>query len=134
MGDGDYRNCQELIAALNEDLAEEYRTITGYATVIALLRVEVANRQQHARFLADTVAALGGLPSETSQPMLSTCGPREMLKQIHRAESETIAKYQPRMAQADHCGDRELRTRLAETGGVEVVRRHTATTNLAAVI
>jgi len=120
MGDGENRNCQELIAALNEDLAEEYCTISRYATVIALLRIEVANRQQHARFLADTVAALGGLANETVQPTLSTFGPDEMLKRIHRPESETIARYHLRMAQGNHRGNRELRTRFAETGGAEV--------------
>jgi len=70
-GDGrDDRSREELIAGLNDDLAAEYRAIAGYATVIALLRVEVTTRQWHVRVLADAVTALGGEPTETPQPPL----------------------------------------------------------------
>jgi bacterioferritin (cytochrome b1) len=87
MGERDNWKSQDLTAALNEDLAEEYRAIARYATIIALLRVEVANRQQHARFLADTVAALGGLPHERPQPMLTPNRPRGMLERTQPFQS-----------------------------------------------
>jgi hypothetical protein len=69
MDDGEDRNRQKVIAGLNEALAGEYRVIADYATSIALLRAEVADRQCHARALADTILSLGGEPTEGASPM-----------------------------------------------------------------
>jgi bacterioferritin len=83
-GSGDLAR-EELIAGLNDDLAAEYQAIAGYATVIALLRVEVANRQQHACVLADAVTALGGEPTETPKPRRVSRDPRELLMSVFQS-------------------------------------------------
>src|SRR4051794_13581488 len=119
MRDNDVRDRQDLIAGLNEDLAGEYRTIMGYATVIALLRVEVANRQGHARLLADTIVALGGKPSETPKPMPLSCNPCEMLEQIRRAESASSARARGLIARTGHLEDGRQRQRMEEFGRVQ---------------
>jgi bacterioferritin len=130
MRDNDVRDRQDLIAGLNDDLAGEYRTIMDYATVIALLRVEVANRQGHARILADTIVALGGKPSETPRPMPLTCDPYELLEQIRRAESASIARARGMMARTGHHGDSRQRQRMTEPGRVQSAHRQATTTIL----
>jgi hypothetical protein len=119
MLDNDVRDRQDLIAGLNEDLAGEYRTIMGYATVIALLRVEVANRQGHVRSLADAVVALGGKPSEPPKPLPPACDPGEMIEQIRRAESASIARARRLMAGTGHHGDSRQGQRTSESGRVQ---------------
>lgn len=90
MSIGEDRGCQELIEQLNESLAGEYRVIAGYATVIALLRAEVTDRQGHARVLADSVTALGGQPTTAPPPMLISRDPRELLEQLSSLESRPL--------------------------------------------
>jgi hypothetical protein len=72
--------CQELIKGLNKELAAEYRAIMALGTLVALFRAEVADRQQRVRFLAETVAELGGKPTDVPPPTLLTCDPRELLE------------------------------------------------------
>jgi hypothetical protein len=117
MHDEEDQDRQELIAGLNEDLAGEYRVIMGYATVIALLRVEVANRQGIARFLADAIVALGGQPGEIPKPMPLTRNPCEMLEHIRRADA-AISKPQRRSVHVDLQGSNRQRLRRADIARV----------------
>ena len=85
---------QVLIDGLNGDLAGEYAAIIQYihyaATVTgpfrnelrAMFTAEVADEQQHAQYLADQVAILGGTPTTTARQVPSATTPRQMLQRI----------------------------------------------------
>ena len=126
MSDGKDRGRQDLIEELNENLAGEYRVIAGYASVIALVRAEVADRQRHARVLADSVTALGGQPNAAAPPVPMTRDPRELLEQLSSPESGAFASCRKRTPHPNLREDNALLTRLAELAAVEAAPRHAA--------
>jgi hypothetical protein len=77
-----------LIDRLNHDLAREYEAILMYTHYLAELtgpcrgevraqfQAEIADKQSHAQFLADKVAALGGKPTTQPRPVPSADQPR----------------------------------------------------------
>lgn len=81
---------------------------------MAFFQTEVADEQQHAQFLADKVAALGGEPAVTPKPVVVTRDARETLEQIREAETATIANYRQRLEQAEAADDSGLKVRLEE--------------------
>ena len=115
---------QELIQALNQDLAHEYQAVIAYTTFAAqvkgphrpVLRAffleEAKEELAHAQFLADKIVALGGVPTTTpvSVPVAKT--PREMLEVVLQAETETLDRYAERMRQAEAYGDLGLAARI----------------------
>src|SRR5690242_1822304 len=108
MSDREDCSCQDLIEQLNKNLAGEYYVIAGYATVIALLRAEVADRQGHARTLADSVTALGGQPTVAPPPMPLTHDPCEFLAQLLSPQSGAFLTCQGRSPQPHLREDNDL--------------------------
>ncbi len=115
-----------LIDGLNEDLANElgasilylYQTSvsTGWdgEELREFLQPEVAGEMQHAIFLAEKIAALGGKP--TTQPAQHKC-PKDvkgMLKYDLKLEQEAIANYKRRALQAEEAGETGLKIKLEE--------------------
>jgi len=119
--DGDL---QSLIDGLNEDLAGELQAMIMYIQysaaltgpyrkeLRALFQAEVADEQQHAQFLADKIAALGGVPTTTPRPVPEAREPHEMLLEVVEAEKQAIADYTERVAQAEAYGDVGLKVEL----------------------
>jgi len=115
---------QQLIDGLNTDLAFEYQAIVKYNQYAALVtgrsrlslatffRAEIPDELGHAQFLADKIAALGGVPSSEPEPFTSATEPKEMLAQLLKDERDTIARYKQRIQQADAYGDIGLRVQL----------------------
>lgn len=130
----------ELLEGLNQDLAAEYQAVITYRTFASLatgpfrqeLRAffedEVPDELSHAQFLADKIVALGGRPTTEPLPVTVTTDNRTMLEIAHRAESETIERYEERVRQADALGLTALKVRLEdiivdETGHKEEIER-----------
>lgn len=131
---------QQLIDALNEDLAGELSAIIQYITyaskatgpyrpqLVEFFLAEVADEQLHAQFLANKVVALGGEPTTTARPVPPAQNNREMIEAIADAERQAVADYSTRADQAEAFGDRGLVVQLDdmirdETGHLEESER-----------
>jgi bacterioferritin len=117
---------EDLLEGLNRDLAAEYQAVITYRTfaslatgpyraeIRAFFESEIPDELGHAAFLADKIVALGGTPVTEALPVTLTRDNREMLEIAHRAESETIERYEERVAQADALGLTALKVRLED--------------------
>jgi bacterioferritin len=113
-----------LIDGLNHDLAGEYQAILMYThysanltgpyrrELRALFQTEIVDEQGHAQFLADKIAALGGVPTTQPRPVPPADQPREMLELALAAEKQAIADYGKRIRQAEGLGDIGLKVGL----------------------
>lgn len=130
----------ELLEGLNRDLAAEYQAVITYRSFASLatgpwrqelrqfFEDEIPDELSHAEFLADKIVALGGTPTTEALPVTLTRSNREMLEIAHKAESETIDRYEERVKQADELGLTALKVRLEdlivdETGHKEEIER-----------
>ena len=115
-----------LIDGLNEDLANELGAsiLYLYQTSVAngwdgeelreFLSAEITGEMQHAIFLAQKIAALGGKP--TTMPVQHKC-PKDvkgMLKYDLKLEQKAIASYTQRAMQAEEAGEIGLKIKLEE--------------------
>ncbi len=115
-----------LINGLNQDLANElgasilylYQTSTASGwegeELREFLSPEVTGEMQHAIFLAEKIAALGGKP--TTEPVQHKC-PKDvkgMLKYDLKLEREAIENYTLRAEQAEEVGEVGLKLKLEE--------------------
>jgi bacterioferritin len=129
-----------LIDGLNEDLAREFQAIVRYTQFAAsvtgpfrpqiagLFRKEISDELAHAHFLADKVAALGGLPTTIVPPVEVAREPRTMLEHVLEAEREDIQLYTQRSHEAEAAGELGLKVQLEnivvdETRHMEEVRK-----------
>lgn len=111
---------QALIDALNEDLAGELQAVIQYLTyssrvtgpwrpqLVSFMQAEIADELMHAQFLADKIAALGGVPTTTPRPVPEAETPHAMLEAILEAEKQAGADYTERAKQAEEFGDKGL--------------------------
>jgi bacterioferritin len=131
---------EELLEGMNADLAAEFEAIITYRLfaslasgpyrneVRAFFEQEIPDELAHAQFLADKIVALGGSPTGTPGPIRLTRENREMFEIALAAETETIERYERRVAQADALGLTALKVRLEdlivdETGHKEEIER-----------
>ncbi|TLS38066.1 ferritin-like domain-containing protein [Pseudalkalibacillus caeni] len=134
------QNMKELIDGLNEDLANEYAATimyTNYAAVVSGLyrqtlkpffESEIADEQGHALYLAEKIKTLGGTPTTAPAEVKQLTDVKEMLEEVHRAEKDTIERYEKRKKQADELGLTELVVTIEdmitdETGHMEETAR-----------
>jgi bacterioferritin len=113
-----------LLEGLNSDLAGEYQAVLMYshyaATLTgpyrrelrALFQAEIADELGHAQYLADKIAAMGGVPTTEPRAVPAAREPREMLTCALAAERQAIADYSARIRQADDAGQIGLRVAL----------------------
>lgn len=114
----------ELIAGLNEDLANEYTAVISYLLYSRLvdgpLRLElasffegeIADELEHAKFLSHKIVALGGIPVTEPAPVPLAKDNRAMIELALKAEKETIARYIRRVEQASAAGEPGLKVEL----------------------
>lgn len=119
-------NKQELIDALNDDLAGELQAIIQYLTysakvtgpwrpqLVTFMQTEIQDELLHAQFLADKIVALGGDPVTTPKPVPQADDAKAMLKAILAAEKEAGKNYEKRAQQADEYGDKGLAVQLED--------------------
>ena len=110
----------ELIAKLNEDLADEYSAIIQYTTyaaqvtgpyrpqLAAFFQAEVPDEQGHATFLANKIVALGGTPTRQASPVPAAESNRDMLEAVLAGERRAVAAYTERAQEAEACGEHGL--------------------------
>lgn len=127
---------QQLIDALNSDLAGELQAIIQYLTysakvmgpyrpqLVDFMQEEITDELGHAQYLADKVAALGGTPTTTPRPVPEADDAKSMLEAILNAERQAIEDYGQRAKQAEEFGDKGLAVQLEdmvrdETGHAE---------------
>ncbi len=129
-----------LIDGLNQDLANElgasilYLYQTSVATgwdgeeLREFLAPEVTGEMTHAVFLAQKIAALGGMPTTLPKQHKSPKTVKEMLKYDLKLELEAIENYRLRAIQAEEAGEIGLKIKLEEllldeTGHAEQIQR-----------
>lgn len=117
---------QDLIAGLNEDLNLELEAVLRYlyhtATATSLLghelrellKADIAGELEHAVFLADKIAALGGeVKIDVTMPKRVKSA-KQMMDMDIQAERKVIGNYATRVEQAEAFGDRGLVIRLED--------------------
>lgn len=117
---------EQLVSALNEDLAYELSAIIQYMTYAAkvsgpsrpelraFFEAEIPDETMHAQYLAGKIVALGGEPTTTPQPVPRAVSAKEMLQAILKAESEAHDRYAQRAGQAESLGMKGLQVQLED--------------------
>jgi len=131
---------QQLIDALNKDLADELAAVIQYLTYAAkatgpyrpqlvdFFMAEVPDETTHAQYLANKIVALGGEPTTTPGAVEPAKNNKEMLERIRDAERRAITSYTERAQQAEDAGEKGLQVQLEdmirdETGHFEETER-----------
>ena len=129
-----------LINGLNQDLANElgaailylYQTSTATGwdgeELREFLTADITGEMQHAIFLAEKIAALGGKPTTMPTQHKSPKDVKSMLKYDLKLEREAIENYRQRGMQAEEVGEIGLKLKieeiiLDETGHAEQLDR-----------
>ena len=133
---------QQLIDALNEDLAREYQAIiayTVYSNVITgaqwmniadELKLHASEELAHAMIIADQIDYLGGQPTATPKEVKLSDKPEEMLRFDLDNETETIKNYRQRVKQAEALGHYALAEQLRTIISQEQEHQHDLATAL----
>ncbi len=107
----------EMIEALNGDLADEFARAIQYINHAALitgarfgsiqkeLLVHATEEMQHATTLADQVAFLGGKPNTAVDAIATSDDSEEMLRQDLAGEQAAVARYKIRIRDAMAMGE-----------------------------
>lgn len=117
---------EELIEGLNVDLAHEYNAVITYRVFASLcsgpyrqeirnfFESEIPDELEHAKFLADKIVALGGMPTTEPAPVELTKANKRMFEIALAAERETVKRYEQRIDQAEALGETGLKVRLED--------------------
>ncbi len=116
----------DLIAALNEDLAYELSAIIQYAIyaakvtgpyrpqLVAFFEAEIPDETAHAKYLANKIVAMGGEPTMQPMPVAPASTNRQLLQEIVNAETEAVKRYTLRAQQAEELGFKGLQVQLED--------------------
>jgi bacterioferritin len=133
---------QDLIKALNEDLAREYQAIIAYTVysnvlkgaewmnIAGELKLHAAQELQHALISADQIDYLGGMPTATPKEVKLSEKPEEMLRFDLDNETVTIRNYRERVKQAEALGHYALSEQLRSIISQEQEHQHDLATAL----
>jgi bacterioferritin len=133
---------QDLIKALNEDLAREYQAIIAYTVysnvlkgaewmnIAGELKLHAAQELQHALIIADQIDYLGGMPTATPKEVKLSEKPEEMLRFDLDNETVTIKNYRERVKQAEALGHYALSEQLRSIISQEQEHQHDLATAL----
>ena len=103
----------QLIDKLNEDLSREYQAIIAYVVYSQALKgaeyMNIAKELEkhageelsHALTIAKHIDYLGGMPTNTPQPVKLSAKATEMLRADLKNESDTIRAYRERLKQCE---------------------------------
>ena len=117
---------QELIDALNEDLAREYQAIIAYVvysqvlkgaeymTIAKELEVHAGEELEHALIIAKQIDYLGGMPTVVPKPVRTSEKAKDMLQFDLEAENETIRNYRDRVRQCEALGEYAMAEHIRE--------------------
>jgi len=133
---------QDLIKALNEDLAREYQAIIAYTVysnvlkgaqwmnIAGELKLHAAQELQHALIIADQIDYLGGMPTATPKEVKLSEKPEEVLRFDLDNETVTIKNYRERVKQAEALGHYALSEQLRSIIMQEQEHQHDLATAL----
>jgi bacterioferritin len=136
------RQIDELIAALNEDLAREYQAIIAYTVysnvltgaewmkIAAELKLHASEELQHAMIIADQIDYLGGKPTAVPKPVKVSDKAEEMIRFDLENETETIKNYRQRVKEAEAIGHYALAEQLRRIIAQEQEHQHDLATAL----
>jgi len=108
---------EELIAALNEDLAREFQAVIAYVVYSQVIKgAEYMNIAQelekhaheelaHALVIAKQIDYLGGTPTVTPKPVRTSDDAEEMLEFDLDNENQTVVNYRERVRQCEALGE-----------------------------
>jgi len=108
---------KQLIDKLNEDLSREYQAVIAYVvysqalkgaeymSIAKELEKHAGEELKHALTIAKHVDYLGGMPTNTPQPVKLTDKAEEMLRADLKNESDTIRAYRERVKQCEELGE-----------------------------
>jgi bacterioferritin len=117
---------EQLITALNEDLAREYQAIIAYVVYSQVLKgaqyMTIANELekhageelQHALIVSKLVDYLGGEPTVSPKPVKTSTKPTDLLRFDLQNENETVKNYRERVRQAESLGEFAIAEHLRE--------------------
>jgi bacterioferritin len=115
---------EQLVAALNEDLAREYQAIIAYVVYSQVLKgpeymkiadeleKHAADELSHALTVSNQIDYLGGMPTVTPKPVKTSEDPKEMLQFDLDNENQTIRNYRERVRQCEALGEYALAEHL----------------------
>lgn len=104
---------QQLIEKLNEDLSREYQAIIAYVVYSQVLKgaeymsiakeleVHAKEELEHALIVSKHIDYLGGMPTVTPLPVVTSDDPRTMLRADLKNENDTIRAYRERVRQCE---------------------------------
>ena len=116
----------QLIAALNEDLAREYQAIIAYVVYSQMLKgaqymaiakeleKHAAQELSHALIVSKIVDYLGGQPTATPKPVKMSEKPTDMLRFDLQNENDTVRHYRERVRQAESLSEFAIAEHLRE--------------------
>lgn len=117
---------QELIDALNQDLAREYQAIIAYvvysqvikgAQFMAIakeLETHASEELSHALIIAKQIDYLGGQPVVIPKPVKTSEKAQDMLRFDLANEAETIKQYRRRVLQCEALGEYAMAEHIRE--------------------
>jgi bacterioferritin len=107
----------QLIALLNEDLAREYQAVIAYVvysqvikgaqymSIAEELEKHAKQELEHALLIAKQIDYLGGMPTVTPEPVMTSEDAAEMLRFDLEAENKTVRNYRERVRQCEALGE-----------------------------
>jgi bacterioferritin len=117
---------QQLIDALNEDLAREYQAIIAYVvysqvikgaaymSIAAELEKHAKQELEHALVIAKQIDYLGGTPTVSPKPVRTSEKSEDMLRFDLDNENETIRNYRERVRQCEELGEYAMAEHIRE--------------------
>jgi bacterioferritin len=117
---------EQLIAALNEDLAREYQAIIAYVvysqvlkgapymTIAKELEKHATEELQHALTISKQIDYLGGMPTVVAKEVKVSEDAEEMLQFDLDNEMETIAHYRQRVRDCEALGEYAIAEHIRE--------------------
>jgi bacterioferritin len=116
----------ELIAALNQDLAREYQAIVAYVvysqvikgaqwmSIAKELEAHASEELSHALIISKQIDYLGGTPTVVMKPVKMAEKPEQLLRFDLENETETIREYRTRVRQCEALGEYAMAEHIRE--------------------
>ena len=117
---------QQLVEALNEDLAREYQAIIAYVVYSQVLKgaqymaiaqqleQHAAQELKHALIVSRQIDYLGGQPTVTPKPVRTSEKAEDMLRFDLDNENDTIRNYRERVRQCEALGEYAIAEHIRE--------------------
>jgi bacterioferritin len=117
---------EQLIKALNEDLAREYQAVIAYVvysqvikgaqymSIAQELEKHASEELRHALTIAKQIDYLGGTPTATALPVKLSEEPLEMLRADLENENNTVVAYRERVRQCEALGEYAMGEEIRE--------------------